>query len=124
MTRQLLGMVRGITTGGSSVFYYATCFPIPFEMLKRHGIDLTAEAEEIRKELPVAPLKEEMIGPMSRRIRESAQDLGYNWRRLDKFMYQDRWESGFPFWSLWGSFRCEMERQKIYRRGPHSWCES
>jgi choline dehydrogenase-like flavoprotein len=97
LTRQLLGMVRGITTGGSTVYYYATCFPVPFEMLKRHGIDLTAEAEEIRKELPVAPLKEEMIGPMSRRIRESAQELGYNWRRLDKFMYQDRWKPDFPF---------------------------
>ncbi len=97
LTSQLLGLVRGITTGGSSVYFYGTCFPPPTEMLKRHGIDLSVEAEEIRKELPVAPLKDEMIGPMSRRIRESAQDLGYNWRKLDKFMYQDRWNSKFPF---------------------------
>ncbi|MGA3084653.1 MAG: GMC family oxidoreductase N-terminal domain-containing protein [Thermodesulfobacteriota bacterium] len=97
LTRQLLGVVRGITTGGSTVYYYATCFPVPFEMLERHGIDLTKEAEEIRNELPVAPLKDEIIGPMSRRIMESAQDLGYNWRKLDKFMYQDRWNPDFPF---------------------------
>jgi choline dehydrogenase-like flavoprotein len=97
LTRQLLGMVRGITTGGSTIHYYATCFPVPFEMLKRYGIDLTAEVEEIRKELPVAPLKDEMIGPMSKRIMESAQDLGYNWRKLDKFMYQDRWNPKLPF---------------------------
>ena len=97
ITRQLLGMVRGITTGGSTVHYYATCFPIPFEMLKRHGIDIKKEAEEVRNELPVAPLKDEMIGPMSRRIMESAQDLGYNWQKLDKFMYQDRWQPEFPF---------------------------
>lgn len=97
ITRQLLGMVRGITTGGSTVHYYATCFPIPFEMLKDHGIDIKKEAEEVRNELPVAPLKDEMIGPMSRRIMESAQDLGYNWQKLDKFMYQDRWQPEFPF---------------------------
>ena len=97
ITRQLLGMVRGITTGGSTVHYYATCFPIPFEMLKRHGIDIKKEAEEVRNELPVAPLKDKMIGPMSRRIMESAQDLGYNWQKLDKFMYQDRWQPEFPF---------------------------
>ncbi|MBW2539358.1 MAG: GMC family oxidoreductase, partial [Deltaproteobacteria bacterium] len=96
-TPQLLGMVRGITTGGSTVHYYATCFPVPLEMLKSYGIDIAAELEEIRKELPIAPLKDEMIGPMSKRIMESAQDLGYNWPKLDKFMYQDRWQPGYPF---------------------------
>ncbi|MFO7885890.1 MAG: GMC family oxidoreductase [Desulfobacteraceae bacterium] len=97
INRQLLGMVRGISTGGSSVFYYAASFPIPFEMFRRYDIDLTEEAEEIRNELPVAPLKDEMIGPMSRRIMQSAQELGYNWQKLDKFMYQDRWKPGMPF---------------------------
>ena len=29
-TSQLLGMVRGITCGGSTVHFYATCFPVPF----------------------------------------------------------------------------------------------
>lgn len=96
-TRQMLGMVRGITTGGSTVFYYATCFPVPFEMLKSHGIDLTKEIEEMRKELPVAPLKDEMIGPMSKRIMASAQDLGYKWQKLEKFFHQDRWQPGYPF---------------------------
>ena len=30
-TRQMLGLVRGITTGGSTVHYYATSFPVPFQ---------------------------------------------------------------------------------------------
>ena len=97
LTSQLLGMVRGITTGGSTVHFYATCYPVPFEMLKSYGIDLTSELEEIRNELPIAPLKDEMIGPMATRIMQSAQDLGYNWQKLDKFMYQDRWKPGHPF---------------------------
>jgi choline dehydrogenase-like flavoprotein len=96
-TSQLLGMVRGITCGGSTVHFYATCFPVPVEMLNKYGIDLSKEVEEMRKELPVAPLKDEMIGPMATRIMDSAQDLGYNWQKLDKFMYQDRWKPEYPF---------------------------
>ena len=96
-TKQMLGMVRGITTGGSSVHYYATCYPVPFDMLKSYGIDITEEVEEMRSELPVAPLKDAMMGPMTKRIMESAQDLGYKWQKLEKFMYQDRWKPEYPF---------------------------
>ena len=97
ITGQLLGLVRGITTGGSTVFYYATCFPVPVDMLRSYGIDITQEVEETRAELPIGPLKDEMIGPMAERIMESARDLGYNWQKLDKFMYQDRWKPKYPF---------------------------
>ncbi|MBW2624295.1 MAG: GMC family oxidoreductase, partial [Deltaproteobacteria bacterium] len=31
LTNQMLGVVRGITTGGSTVHYYGTCFPVPIE---------------------------------------------------------------------------------------------
>ena len=96
-TPQKLGLVRGITTGGSTVHYYATSFPVPFDMLNSHGIDIRKEVDEIKKELPVAPLKNEMIGPMAKRIMESAQDLGYNWKKLDKFMYQDKWKPDYKF---------------------------
>ena len=96
-TRQMLGLVRGITTGGSTVHYYATSFPVPFDMLKSYGIDINDEVKELREELPVAPLKDEMVGPMSERLMDSAQDLGYNWKKLDKFMYQDKWKPGYKF---------------------------
>ena len=36
ITNQFLGMVRGITTGGSSLFYYGTAFPVPHEMMKKY----------------------------------------------------------------------------------------
>ncbi len=96
-TPQMIGLVRGITTGGSSVHYYATSFPVPLEMLKSYGIDITDELRELREELPVAPLKDEMIGPMSRRLMDSARGLGYRWNKLDKFMYQDRWKPKYEF---------------------------
>jgi choline dehydrogenase-like flavoprotein len=66
-------------------------------MFKKHGIDLSNEVEEMRKELPIGPLRGEMIGPMAKRIMASARDLGYNWQKLDKFMYQDSWKPEYPF---------------------------
>ncbi len=96
-TPNLLAMVRGIVTGGSSVFYYATAFPVPHEMLRKYGIDVRREEREARAELPIAPLKDEMMTPMARRIMESARALGYDWKGLPKFMYQDRWKSGYRF---------------------------
>ena len=97
LTNDFLGVVRGITTGGSSVFFYATCFPVPFEMLAAYGVDLTDTVQEARAELPVGPLKDEMMTPMAARLMESAQRLGFNWQKLDKFMYQERWKPGYAF---------------------------
>jgi hypothetical protein len=113
-TSQLLGMVRGITTGGSSVHYYATCFPVPVEMLKSHGIDITDEAEEMRNELPIAHLKDEMIGPMATRIMESAQDLGYNWQKTGQVHVPRSVETGISIWPLWRSVRCKVECQNVH----------
>ncbi len=96
-TRGFLGMVRGICKGGSSVFYYASCFKIPHEMLKRHGIDVTVEEKEAKKELPVGELKDAMITPMAARLMKSANDLGYPWKKIEKFMYQEKWKPGYPF---------------------------
>jgi choline dehydrogenase-like flavoprotein len=97
ITNQGLGIVRGMLTGGSSIFYYGTCFPVPVDMLRSHGVDVQQEMQEVRVELPIAPLKDEMFTPMAQRIMQSAQDLGYDWQKLDKFMFQDRWQPGMKF---------------------------
>lgn len=94
ITPELLGIVRGITTGGSSIYYYATAFEPPIALFKNHGIDLSKEVEEIKEELPIAPLKDDLFGPMASRIMHSAQDLGYAWNKLNKFIYQERCHPG------------------------------
>lgn len=90
VTSDLGGMVRGIITGGSSIFYYGTAFDPPLDIFDSYGIDLRGEIEEIRKELPIGPLSDELFGPMARRMMESARDLGYDWQKLPKFIYQDK----------------------------------
>jgi choline dehydrogenase-like flavoprotein len=83
-------MIRGICTGGSSVFYCATAFEPPYEMLRNYGIDIENEVRELKNEIPIAPLKDELIGPGAKKIMESAQDLGYDWHKINKFIFQDK----------------------------------
>jgi choline dehydrogenase-like flavoprotein len=110
ITNNLLGMMRGITTGGSSVFYYATAFEPPTEMLAKYGIDIASEIDEIHRELPMEPLAPHLIGPVATRIMASARDLGYEWHPLPKFIYQERcqpncWRCnyGCPFGAKWNA---------------------
>jgi len=102
LTPELVGMVRGITTGGSSLFYCGTAYPAPLEMLRKYGVDLASEVQETRAELPIAPLKAQMVTPMTSRLMESAQQIGLDWRMLDKFMYQDRWKGEYPGYGYFG----------------------
>ena len=105
-----LGLVRAITVGGSSVVYYATAWEPPFEFWDKYGIDLRGEAAEVKKDVPIGPLKDELIGPSAKMIAKSALDLGYNWQKLNKFVYQDKCRSacdkcdlGCPYGAKWSS---------------------
>lgn len=110
ITDGLLGMVRGITTGGSSVFYYGTAFPPPVDMLNTFGVDISREIDEIRAELPTAPLAPHLIGPMATRLMQSARELGFPWNPMPKFVFQERcqpncWRCnyGCPFGAKWNA---------------------
>jgi choline dehydrogenase-like flavoprotein len=89
-TNQMLSIVRGITTGGSTFLYYATAFDPPYEIFKRHGVDISEEIDEAKRELPLAPLSDDLVGPFSRTIMKSAQELGLPWDKLPKMIYQDK----------------------------------
>jgi choline dehydrogenase-like flavoprotein len=88
--KKLLLLIRGITTGGSSVFYCGTAFDPPYEMMEKHGIDISDEVGELKEELPIKPLADELIGPMAKRMMDSARDLGYDWQKINKFIIQDK----------------------------------
>lgn len=108
--QQMLGLIHGITVGGSSILYYACAFDPPYEMFKPYGIDLRPEVDEVKQELPVAPLSDDLIGPAARRIMDSAKDLGYEWNKLPKMVYQDKCRPncdkctmGCPYGAKWSS---------------------
>lgn len=109
-TQQMLGLIHGITVGGSSVIYCANAFDPPYEMFESYGIDLRPEVDEAKQQLPIAPLSDDLIGPAARRIMDSAKDLGYEWNKLPKIVYQDKCRPncdkclmGCPYGAKWSS---------------------
>jgi len=97
-------VARGIGVGGTTLLFYNTMWEPPFEYFRSLGIELAAEVEEARKELPVAPLSDDLLGPVARRIMQSARELGYAWNKLDKAIFQDRCEPGrYPARARWTS---------------------
>jgi len=110
LTDGFLGMIRAITTGGSSVIYCATAFDPPSAMFLPNGVDLGKEIAELRREIPIAPLEDRLVGPGPRRFFESASALGYDARRLNKFIYQERCRPscqlcsyGCPYGAKWNA---------------------
>ncbi len=90
------GMIvgKGTTVGGSTSLYCGSAYPPPIAMFAKYGVDIRAELEETRKDLPIGKLKSELIGPHSKVIAESARLLGHKWELLDKFNYQDKCRLG------------------------------
>lgn len=109
-TEQMVGLIHGITLGGSSVIYYANAFEPPYDMFDNYEIDLRPEVDEVKRELPIAPLADQLIGPAARRIMDSARQLGYEWNKLPKIVYQDKCRPncdkcvmGCPYGAKWSS---------------------
>ncbi|MGI8799944.1 MAG: FAD-dependent monooxygenase [Pseudonocardia sp.] len=72
-------VLRGITLGGSSMYYFGTAWTPPYEALLPYGLDLRDDAEALRAELCPAPLPRELLGPRARRLMDSARELGRRW---------------------------------------------
>src|SRR5262249_11143588 len=87
-------LVQGVAAGGSSTVYFATAAPPPLDMFSEHGIDLAPHLAALRAELPMAPLPDELVGPMALRIMEGARHAGVAWRKLDKLIRSNACRSG------------------------------
>ena len=108
MTKQALPIVRAITTGGSSVIFCGTAFAPPIDMFKSYGVDISVEAEEMKNDVPMAPLPDELMNAGPKAFLESALDLGYDARKLNKFIYPSKCRTkcqlcmyGCPYGAKW-----------------------
>jgi choline dehydrogenase-like flavoprotein len=85
-----LNIIRPIMTGGATNMFCG-CAAAPPEWLKeRYGVDLDDYARETMRELRIDRLPDDLLGAASRRVMEAAQDLGYDWQPLLKFMDPSR----------------------------------
>jgi len=101
-------LVAGITAGGSSAINFATAAPPPQAMFARYGIDLAPALAALRAELPMAPLPDELVGPMAARMMTAARALSLDWHKLDKMIRPEACRSGCwrcvygcPFGAKW-----------------------
>lgn len=105
LSRELTIMIRCLTTGGSTMMFCGTAWDPPFNMFKKYGINLSKETNEIKKELTVQPVPDDIIGPRSKLIAQSARDLGFKWENINKFLRVDNCKpncDGCTFGCKWG----------------------
>jgi choline dehydrogenase-like flavoprotein len=77
---------RTLMAGGSTIVSAANGTPCLQEELSALGIDISKELSEIRNELPITPYHLKRISPGTRRIKESADALGYPMEQMPKFI--------------------------------------
>lgn len=85
-TREGLNIVRPMLLGGATSMYCGCAAPPPDWMKDKYGIDLSEEVNETIEELRIAALPPHLSGEASGYIAESAQELGYDWEPVMKFM--------------------------------------
>jgi len=108
--RDLSLLVRALTTGGTSTINFATAAPPPAAMFAAHGIDLAQALAAWRAELPMAPLPDDLVGPMAAHIMAAATARGLAWDKLDKMIRPAscrtgcwRCVYGCPFGAKWSA---------------------
>jgi hypothetical protein len=90
-----------ITTGGSTGIYFAVADYPPLETFSALGIDLAGPLAEARKELPLTPLPDEMLGQQSMRLKQSALDLGHAWKKKAMLIDPSKVKNGYSFEAKW-----------------------
>lgn len=91
---QSLKATSAVTVGGSTSLYFSVCkLPTP-ETFAGLGLDLSAEFEQVRSELPIAELPDEFLAPQTLRVRHSAEQLGYEMKKNLMLIDQSKCQGG------------------------------
>ncbi len=94
---------RAMTTGGTTSIYFAVAGLPPLETFRALGIDLSGPAEEVKKELPLTTLPDEMLGAQTIRARNSALELGYAWQKNLMLVDLSKCASGYRYEAKWNA---------------------
>ena len=89
-TREGSIMWRAITAGGTSVISLGNGARCMERELREMGIDLRDEFAETEREVGLQPLGRRLLSKGSRRIREAAGQLGYEFQPMPKYLDQSR----------------------------------
>jgi hypothetical protein len=98
-----LSASRAFTTGGTTAVYFAVADSPPLEIFQSLGIDLALQLEEAEKELPLAVLPDELLGAQAIRVRESAMELGFAWKKNTMLIDLSKCRSGYAYDAKWNA---------------------
>jgi choline dehydrogenase-like flavoprotein len=96
-----LMIMRALTTGGSTALYFGVADLPPLDVFNKLGINLTRELAEIRKELPIKELPDDLISPQALKLRDGASKLGYEWKKKLMFIDQSKSTNGYSYDAKW-----------------------
>jgi len=99
--RRPIATMRALTTGGSTGMYFALATQPPVETFRALGIDLSKEVETVTKELPIAPLPDELLSTQAKKLRESAASLGHAWDKRELFVDASKCTSSYSYEAKW-----------------------
>ncbi|MGD0831531.1 MAG: GMC family oxidoreductase N-terminal domain-containing protein [Terracidiphilus sp.] len=89
------------TTGGATSVYFAVAGLPPVEALQVVGIDISGEIDEVKRELPISILPDEMLGEQALRVRDSATALGHQWQKNAMLVDLSKCPDGYTYQSKW-----------------------
>jgi choline dehydrogenase-like flavoprotein len=94
-TEQGLSMTVPETTGGATIMYCGSVGrPVPW-LKTKYGIDIEEHCDAAAEEIGVKPLPDPLLGECSKRVMAAANELGYKWEPLEKFMRPEKCHHGF-----------------------------
>lgn len=96
-----LSTVRAITTGGSTGLYFGVVNYPQLDVFRQLGIELTEELEAVKNELPISQVPDHLLNPQSVRLRNSAQALGFDWRKNDMLIDLAKCGAGYSYEAKW-----------------------
>jgi len=85
-TEEGLNIVRALVTGGSTVVYCGAATPPPDWLKSKYRIDLGSYCSETMSELDLEPFPDEAMSTGAMRILEAANELGYHFEKMRKFI--------------------------------------
>jgi choline dehydrogenase-like flavoprotein len=92
---------RVFTAGGCSAMYLAVMDEPPIDEFRALGIDLGAEYDEARRELPLGEMRDELLSPQAHRLKEAALAAGYDWKKKLMLIDQSMCDGGYCYEAKW-----------------------
>jgi choline dehydrogenase-like flavoprotein len=99
-SREKNWVVRVANCGGASNLAAGCAIPPPREVFDPVGVNLEAEAEDAREELWIGELPDELVGEANLRLMEAANELGYNWHKMENFIDVEKCVPDCPLCTL------------------------